>query len=207
MLRRFTFDRASSRPYPNRPRAQNTLHPRLPLLPHDDGSNSSRHRKEKRSGHSTGRTFADHPEKETGPRGTHLKHEFSACPCAWPRESESKCQVEFRGGFKQAHPGNRRSRRLYPIPPTRTIHTVRTLMAAPFETDQKWARPAVKPFDPTTDSLSISISYVGRLRIAFQQIESEEAMDGTTGEPTIRLFGVTDVPPHLLWRDLTIGGE
>jgi hypothetical protein len=26
---------------------------------------------------------------------------------------------------------------------------------APFETDQKWARPAVKPFDPQTDALSI----------------------------------------------------
>lgn len=30
------------------------------------------------------------------------------------------------------------------------------LNAAPFETDQKWARPPVKPFDPATDALSTS---------------------------------------------------
>jgi len=30
------------------------------------------------------------------------------------------------------------------------------LTLAPFETDQKWARPAVKPFNPEKDSLSTS---------------------------------------------------
>jgi len=51
----------------------------------------------------------------------------------------------------------------------------------------------VKLFDPSSDSLSISPFCGWELRVAFQQIESEEAMDGTTGEPTIRLFGVNDV--------------
>jgi hypothetical protein len=60
---------------------------------------------------------------------------------------------------------------------------------APFETDQKWTRPAVKPFSPDDDALSSPL--VTRLIVAFQQIESEEAMDN--GTPSIRLFGVTDV--------------
>jgi hypothetical protein len=34
--------------------------------------------------------------------------------------------------------------------------------------------------------------------VAFQQIESEEAMDG--GMPSIRLFGVTDVSPQVCER-------
>ena len=29
-------------------------------------------------------------------------------------------------------------------------------MVAPFETDQKWSRPAVKPFNPQTDVLSMA---------------------------------------------------
>ena len=40
------------------------------------------------------------------------------------------------------------------------------------------------------------------LMVAFQQIESEEAMDA--GMPSIRLFGVTDVLPPSLNISLTV---
>lgn len=33
-------------------------------------------------------------------------------------------------------------------------------MIAPFETDQKWSRPAVKPFDPRKDPLSMLYAVV-----------------------------------------------
>jgi hypothetical protein len=33
------------------------------------------------------------------------------------------------------------------------------LTLAPFETDQKWTRPIVKPFSPDKDSLSITLGY------------------------------------------------
>ena len=48
------------------------------------------------------------------------------------------------------------------------------LTLAPFETDQKWTRPAVKPFNPERDSLSTS----RHLRLLMNSVSTDRVGGG-----------------------------